>query len=384
MNGDSYLPDRPKRVLFVQKFSTLGGGQKSLVQHLELLDRARYESFLLTSNTGWLTEQMDRLNVPWSLVKFGHWTNPLSMFRHVMLIWRLCRYVHDHKIDLIHANEHWIAPPCLIAARLCGIPVICHFRTGLQDLTPRRIARYQYRRFDRVIAVAEVLKSAMTPYLTQPDRVVVVRDGVEPFPGESRDHSHRRAKIAINVGAIYPVKGQALILDHAMSWLKAGRRHFLIFVGGIRESPEYVAKMRELVRRENLQKQVLFLGPRQDVPRLLRVADVLIAYSTVEGVPRVVMEAMFAGKPVIVSNTPGMSEVVTDGTVGRIIDFERDPHALSAALKELDERPERWTDMGRQGRIEALNRYSTQAMTCAIQAIYNELLERHGHERHPA
>ena len=120
------------------------------------------------------------------------------------------------------------------------------------------------------------------------------------------------------------------------------------------------------------------------MPRLLRVADVLIAYSTVEGVPRVVMEAMFAGKPVIVSNTPGMSEVVTDGSVGRIIDFERDPHALSTALTELDERPDRWTDMGRQGRIEALNRYSTQAMTCAIQAIYNELLERHGHERHPA
>ena len=353
----------------------------SLVHHLELLDRRRFNPHVVLSNEGWLTAKLDQLHIPWSLIRFGHWTNIFSLPRNLMLIWRLKRLIRQHGIELVHANEHWVGPVAYSAARLAGIPAICHFRTGLADLTPRRIRKYLYGRFDRVIVVAEVLRRALAKHVTDPSRIVVIRDGVEPACGELRYWSRRSRRIVINVGAIYEVKGQAIILERALPWLKADRKHYLLFVGGTRESPSYVEAMKRLVSESGLQRQVLFLGSREDVPRLLGLADALVAYSTVEGIPRVVMEAMFAGRPVIVSNTPGMDEVVVDGEVGRIVDFEGAANPLALALHDLTANPSRWEAMGRRAYERAASRYSTHAMSNAIQAIYTELLEHPAHVR---
>jgi glycosyltransferase involved in cell wall biosynthesis len=366
---------RPYRVLITQKFASLGGSQKSLVHHLELLDRERYEPHLLLADRGWLTAEMDRLQVPWSLMRFGHWTNLLSLPRNLVLVRRMTSYVAAHGIDLIHANEHWVGPPSYWTARRSGIPSVCHFRTGLNDLTPTRVRKYLYDRFDRVLVVAEVLKNALVPHLKHPERVVVVRDGVEPFTEPLAYHHGRKTRVVLSVGVISNVKGQAIILDRALPWLKSSRKHFLVFVGRTDHNPVYVRQMLECVAKKKLQRQVLFFGSRKDVPRLLLASDVLVAYSTVEGIPRVVMEAMFAGRPVIVSSTPGMSEVVADGRVGQVLNFDDTACKLSQSLAELDSNYPRWESMGRQAREQAASRYSTRAMSDAIQEVYSALLE---------
>ena len=148
----------------------------------------------------------------------------------------------------------------------------------------------------------------------------------------------------------------------------------ILFIGGTRKDTAYVEGMKRVVAEQGLQRQVLFLGSREDVPRLLRAADALAAYSTVEGIPRVVMEAMFAGRPVLVSDTPGMSEVLSDGEVGRVLNFDDAANPLAQALRDLTAQPARWEAMGRRAREQATARYSTQAMAEAVQAVYSELL----------
>jgi glycosyltransferase involved in cell wall biosynthesis len=383
MGSQTNNAGKPWRVLIVQKFASLGGSQKSLVHHLELLDRSRFEPRVIVSNRGWLTEKLDELRVPWSLVQFGHWINLASLPRNLLLIARLKKYIRQHGIHLIHANEHWIAPPCYWAARRAGVPAICHFRTGLEDLTPRRIRKYLYGRFDRVLVVAEVLRKALAKEISDPEKIIVVRDGVEPFPMEPCYWGKRRTRVVINVGAIYEVKGQAKILERALPWLEENRRHFLLFVGGTRADSDYVGSMKRAVAEQGLQKQVLFLGSREDVPRLLRAADALAAYSTVEGIPRVVMEAMFAGRPVMVSDTPGMDEVVVDGETGRIVNFDDAANPLLQALRDMTSNHSGWETMGRRARARALKRYSIRAMSDAIQAAYAELLEQKNYGKKP-
>ena len=379
MSVQKHKTSKPWRVLIAQKFAGLGGAQKSLFHHLELLDRGRFEPHVLVAKRGWLTEKLAELQVPWSLLPFGHWTNLASLPRNMLLVAQLKSCIRRHHIDLVHANEHWVAPACYWAARRTGLPVICHFRTGLEDLTPRRVRRYLYGRFDRVIVVAEVLRLALAKEISDPSKIVVIRDGVEPFRGAPHYWRERRTRIIINVGAILEMKGQAKVLEHALPWLKENRHHFLLFVGGSRKESDYAQNIKRTVANHGLQKQALFLGSREDVPRLLRAADALVAYSTLEGVPRVVMEAMFAGRPVIVSNTPGMGEVVTDGEVGRIVNLDDTTNRLLQFLRDMTSNPSRWETMGRQGRERALSRYSIQAMADQIQALYTELLARKNH-----
>lgn len=363
-----------RRILIAQKFASLGGAQKSLVHHLELLDRQRFEPQVVVSNQGWLTRELDRLGIAWSLMPFGHWGNLASLPRNLLLLARLRRHIRQHRIDLVHANEHWVGPPCGLAARKEGIPAVCHFRTGLKDLAARRIRKYRYGEFDTVIVVAEVLRKALAARLDDPRRVVVVRDGVEPPVQAPRYRARSTRRIVIDVGALYEVKGQARIMDRALPWLRANRRHYLVFVGGTRTAPSYVENMKRVGTEHALGRQVRFLGSRDDVPRLLGIADALVAYSSVEGIPRVVMEAMSAGRPVIVSDTAGMDEVVVDGKVGRIVDFDAAENPFALALEDLSANPQRWQAMGQRALERASSRYSTRAMSQAIQSIYNDLL----------
>ncbi len=348
------VPDRysstttgPVPVLITQKFASLGGSQVSLIHTLRLLDRSRFAPHVVVSNTGWLTGQLDALSVPWALAKFGHATTLGALPANWFLVRKLRNYIRRHRIRLVHANEHWVGPQSLRAARSEGLPAICHFRTGLADLTPPRIRKYRYAEFDRVLVVAEVLRDALAPRMPDASRIEVVRDGVEPSPEEPSSRGARRTRVIVNVGAIYDVKGQAIILDRTLPWLKESRRHFLLFIGGTLKNPGYVEGMRRVVAEQGLQRQALFLGSREDVPRLLCAADALVAYSTVEGIPRVVKEAMFAGRPVQVSDTPGMSEVVT-GEVGRVLSFDDATNPFGQALRDLAAHPARWESMDLQ------------------------------------
>src|SRR5258705_2966750 len=80
---------------------------------------------------------------------------------------------------------------------------------------------------------------------------------------------------------------------------------------------------------------VLALGPRSDVPALLGVADVF-AFPTeyLEGVPRALLEAAVAGRPIVTTKMPGCTGVVCDGWNGFLVP-PRDPRLLAERILDL-------------------------------------------------
>ena len=74
--------------------------------------------------------------------------------------------------------------------------------------------------------------------------------------------------------------------------------------------------------------------PREEIPLYLRAADALVLYSGYEGLPHVVLEAMAAGTPVVVSDRGGNREVVRDGQTGLVVPWD-EPSRLTAALDRL-------------------------------------------------
>lgn len=80
---------------------------------------------------------------------------------------------------------------------------------------------------------------------------------------------------------------------------------------------------------------VMAIGPRRDVPALLRLADVF-AFPTEyrEGVPRVLLEAGLARVPIVTTRMPGCCDIVRDGWSGLLVPA-RDPHLLAARIMDL-------------------------------------------------
>ena len=92
--------------------------------------------------------------------------------------------------------------------------------------------------------------------------------------------------------------------------------------------------------------------PHQDLPSLIRGADVFVFPSLIEGMPLVVLEAMACGVPVI-TTTHGPADIVRDGIDGFLVPI-RDPEAIATRLDRLYRDPSLREQMGRNAREQAL------------------------------
>lgn len=114
--------------------------------------------------------------------------------------------------------------------------------------------------------------------------------------------------------------------------------------------------------------------PREGVRRLLDEAHLFLAPSVTaqngdqEGIPVAIMEAMACGLPVVSTRHSGIPELVRDGVTGLLVP-ERDADALGGALRRLALAPERWGEMGRQGRAVVEREYDVRVLNDRLAEI---------------
>ncbi|MBI3299578.1 MAG: glycosyltransferase family 4 protein [Elusimicrobia bacterium] len=102
---------------------------------------------------------------------------------------------------------------------------------------------------------------------------------------------------------------------------------------------------------------VEWLGPREDVKEVWRMAHAAVLPSHREGLPKALIEAAACGRPIIATDTTGCKEVVEHGKNGLLVPL-RDPSALADALQALARDPEGRRRMGAAGRLRVEERYA--------------------------
>jgi glycosyltransferase involved in cell wall biosynthesis len=118
--------------------------------------------------------------------------------------------------------------------------------------------------------------------------------------------------------------------------------------------------------------RVVFPGWSDRARDHLTTFDVFVLPSRGEALPLSILEAMFAGLPVVASNVGGIREAVVDGETGVLVPPD-DPVALGGALRELLADPARRGEMGRRARERALRHFTAGAMAAQFEALYDEL-----------
>jgi glycosyltransferase involved in cell wall biosynthesis len=163
-----------------------------------------------------------------------------------------------------------------------------------------------------------------------------------------------------------PDKGHGDLLEAAALLKQRGilPQWLIVSDGALRPRHEEKARALSL--------DVLFLGRRSDVPRLLRHVDLLVHPSWAEGFPNVVLEAMCAKKPVVATRVGGCPELVSADN-GRLVE-PRQPAQLADAIAELLGNPALAQELGRRGRALVEERYSLERMSHTIQSLYESLL----------
>jgi glycosyltransferase involved in cell wall biosynthesis len=135
------------------------------------------------------------------------------------------------------------------------------------------------------------------------------------------------------------------------------------------------AKLETLARARGIEANVQFLGERDDVPTLLAAADFGVLSSWEEGFSNVILEAMAAGLPMVVTDVGGNPEAVLHEETGLIVPA-RDPGALGEAVLRLARDPALRQRLGAAGQLRVQQEFALDRCVDSHSALYKELMAR--------
>ena len=208
-----------------------------------------------------------------------------------------------------------------------------------------------------------------------PARVQVIYNALDPVVEAPAREAIRHTlgvtdRLLVTVARLVPWKGVAGIIRA----LAAVRREFpavrLIVVGDGPQRAELEAQA------ASFGEAVLLVGaqPPERVRQYLHAADVFVLFSTYEGLPHTVLEAMQAGTPVVVSDAGGNVEVVADRETGWVAP-KGDEQALSAAIIEVLSNPQLAAARAAAATV-GLNRFSWLRLVDEYEAVLKAVAEQ--------
>jgi glycosyltransferase involved in cell wall biosynthesis len=295
------------------------------------------------------------------------------------LFWLICR-LRPQIAHFYLPGPYLVGAPSAIAA---GTPIKIMSRRSLSRYQQRRplLARIEsnlHRHMDAVIgnsrAVVEELEAEDIPH----GKLRLIHNGVEtegarPQRGEARQTLgiEPDAPVGIIVANLIAYKGHEDLLEglaRVAPQLPSGWR--LLCAGrdeGLR------AKLEALANARGVGANIQFLGERDDVPRLLAAADFGVLSSWEEGFSNVILEAMAAELPMVVTRVGGNPEAVLHEQTGFVVPA-RDPSALGEAVLRLAHDPGLRERLGRAGRARVEQEFSVERCVALHQALYEELI----------
>jgi glycosyltransferase involved in cell wall biosynthesis len=138
-------------------------------------------------------------------------------------------------------------------------------------------------------------------------------------------------------------------------------------------------RLRALARGLGLGSQdISFLGARDDVPRQLRAADLLLLTSQQEGFPNAILEAMAARLPVITTPAGDAGVIVQDDVTGYVVPFD-DVEQIAERVVRLARSPELRRSFGRAGRLRVEQCYSSEQLAASLLGTYRSIAAASGH-----
>lgn len=133
-------------------------------------------------------------------------------------------------------------------------------------------------------------------------------------------------------------------------------------------------EVKQLITKYGLEKNVLLLGTRSDVPVIIKAANALLLTSRIEGMPNVIIEAMFSGKPVVASNVGGVPDLITHGTHGYLYDKD-DMAGMAQGLEAIFADPEKGYRMGAAGAQKVQTELTLSSLVNTMETQYQMLLK---------
>jgi glycosyltransferase involved in cell wall biosynthesis len=228
----------------------------------------------------------------------------------------------------------------------------------------------QIKRVDRTLVLSEWTERELLKVYQTP--VSVVRSGMDSSLRVPRDSEKIRQRFGIQhsdfvvlwLGIFMPHRRLEDAINALACLRKRGVSARLLLAGSSSVFPEYGERLRTLARQLEVEEQVIFAGPvhEAEIADFYAAADVFVFPNVDQTWGLVVIEAMAAGLPVVVSTGSGVHEVLEDEKTALKVP-PREPLAIAEKLELLARNPAFRNSLADSGRQYVLSRFSWERYT---------------------
>jgi len=296
----------------------------------------------------------------------------------------LSRLIKKYKIDLVQTFHFKSDFYGALIAKLSGVEHIISskrdtgaFKSKWHFFLNRRVKKL----FQGVIAVSDAVvdEVARTEYIPR-HKITTIYNGVNIYKFAEPDE-HDRVKVRESLGLnksdfivgtvawFRPEKNYDVFFEAIEKVSKSIKELKAVVVGGGQQLEYY----KEYIKNIGLSDQVLFSGPTDDVVRYLKTLDVACLVPKNEGFSNSILEKMAMGLPLIVTDVGGNAEAVIDGFNGLVIPPDNSD-ALSTAIMDLYQHPEKRKTMGQQSRQRVEEHFTIAQMIQQHEAYYLSII----------
>jgi len=350
-----------------------GGAERVVVDLATNLQAAGAESvvFVPSNGEGWLARQLSGSGVD---VEHFHLDRPVSP----QCARSLAATLRRRRIDIAHSHEFSLAVYGTWASRQAGGQhvITMHGSRYYARRLQRRVAmRAAIALSRRTVAVSKELANDLSrDLMVARSAITMIPNGVRAMPADGaavRAELRLGAadRLVVAIGNLYPVKGHVYLIDAIAQLAERHPRLQLAICG----RGDLEGALRAQAQAHGLSHRVHLLGLRADVGAVLAAADLFALPSLSEGLPLALLEAMFAGRPIVASDV-GEVRTALGGNGAGVLVPPGDSPALASALDTLLMQPEHARELGGRAHARAMAAHDVSHMVRAYSAIYQDVL----------
>jgi glycosyltransferase involved in cell wall biosynthesis len=261
----------------------------------------------------------------------------------VNLILEISEFIKKNNIDIIHSHGYKANFYAYIIRSIKRIPCVatCHpWDETDYSLKARFYTFFDkkcLKKFDHLIPVSRNVEIEL-PNSIKKNKITLIPNGVDcdRFCNCSQNCLRKElnldsaTKIIGTVGRLVPEKGYIYLIKAIHNLVNYYSRIIVVIVGDGPLKNELIG----MVRKYKLEKQIVFLGIRDDIPAIFDSIDIFVLSSISEGLPMVVLEAMAAGKPIVATSVGDIPTIIQHNQHGLLV-HSKDSDLLYRNMRKL-------------------------------------------------
>lgn len=363
-------------VLYLLNHAGKAGTERYVETLVKYLNGEKIRAFFAYNEPGLLVERMEALGVPVRRIEMR------SRFdrRAARELAELCR---EWDIDVVHCHylrENYIAMLAKGYNKKIRVVYTNHFILANDPVT-RLSNRLLDRRQDQMIAVCNQGREQLIRNGWSGDKIQVVFNGVDLEAWRGTE-STLRQELGIPEGRFVMLcasrfahdKGHAYLMRSLKRLTELTSRDFTMVLAG---DGELLEETETLARELGLtEEQVKFIGFRKDIKNLYKGSDLYVNASQHEALSFLIIEAMAAGLPAVITDMGGNRDILNGPTQGGLLAVYDDPDSMAQAMRAMLEDEDLRARCARSALLNIAQRFEIHQLAQDTYQVYEKAVSQ--------